>query len=70
MSASGVARPSGLGIAAAALVAFHLVSTAALVTVMVEVRGSQAAERQTTELMRALAMSICGRPPSRLPASL
>jgi hypothetical protein len=64
-----VARASGLGIAAAALVAFHLVSTAALVTVMIEVRGGQAQQRQMTELMRSLANSICGPRPSRLPAS-
>lgn len=64
------ARSSGLGIAAAALIAFHLVSTATLVTVMVEVRGGQAEERQMTELMRALAISICGRLPPHLPASL
>jgi hypothetical protein len=66
VSVSEVARPSGLGIAAAVLVAFHLVSTAALVAVMVEVREGQAEERQMTELMRALALSVCGR----LPASL
>jgi hypothetical protein len=62
-----VASPSRLGIAAAALIAFHLVSTAMLVTVMAEVHGGQAEERQMTELMRALAISICGQPPPRLP---
>jgi hypothetical protein len=70
LTARGVARSSGPGIAAAALVAVHLVSVAALVTVMVEVRAGQAEERQMTELMRALAVSICGRPPSGMPASL
>jgi hypothetical protein len=61
------ARPSGLGIAAVALVACHLVSTGALVSVMLELRRSQAEEGRTSELMRALAISICGRLPSRLP---
>jgi hypothetical protein len=63
------ARSNGPGIAAAALVAFHIVSTAALVTVMVDVRGGQAEERQMTQLMRALAISICGRLPPRLPGN-
>jgi hypothetical protein len=58
-----------LGVAAAALAAFHLVSTVALVIVMVEVRGSQAEERRISELMRALAISICGRLPPPLPSS-
>jgi hypothetical protein len=62
-----VAGSSRLGIAAAALIVFHLVSTAMLVTVMVEVRGGQAEERQITELMRALAISICGQPPPPVP---
>lgn len=62
------AGSSALGILAAALVVFHLVSTAALAIVMVEVRGGRA-EAQTTELMRALANSICGRLPPRLRAS-
>lgn len=65
-----VARSRGLGIAAATLVAFHLVSTATLAIVMVELRRGQAEERQMTELMRALAISICGRLPPRLPTSL
>jgi hypothetical protein len=47
-----------------ALVAFHLLSTAALATVMIELRDAQAEERQMTELMRALAASICGRLPT------
>ena len=63
MSARAFASSSSLGIAAAALIACHLVSTAMLVTVMVEVHGGQAEERQRTELMRALAISICGQPP-------
>lgn len=56
--------------AATAMVAFHLVTTCALVTVMIELRAAEAEERRMTELMRALAVSICGRLPSRLPASL
>ena len=66
--ARAAARSSGQGIAAAALVAFHLVSTATLVIVMVEVRGGQAEERKMTEIMRILANSICGQLPPRLPA--
>jgi hypothetical protein len=66
--ARAAARSRGQGIAAAALVAFHLVSTATLAIVMVEVRGSQAEERKMTELMRLLANSICGQLPPRLPA--
>jgi len=62
------ARSSGHGIAAAALVAFHLVSTANLVIVMVEMHGGQAEERKVTELTRILANSICGRLAPRLPA--
>jgi hypothetical protein len=65
VSARACASSSSLGIAAAALIACHLVSTAMLVTVMVEVHGGQAEERQMTELMRALAISICGQPPVR-----
>jgi hypothetical protein len=65
--ARAAARSRGQGIAAAALVAFHLVSTATLAIVMVEVRGSQAEERKMTELMRLLANSICGQLPPRLP---
>ena len=61
MSARAFASSRSLGIAAAALIACHLVSTAMLVTVMVEVHGGQAEERQMTELMRALAISICVR---------
>jgi hypothetical protein len=53
VSARAFASSSSLGIAAAALIACHLVSTAMLVTVMVEVHGGQAEERQMTELMRA-----------------
>jgi hypothetical protein len=67
VSTQAVAGSSRLGIAAAALIVFHLASTAMLVTVMVEVHGGQAEERQMTELMRALAISICGQPPARLP---
>jgi hypothetical protein len=62
--ARAVARPRISGIAAVALVAFHLLSTAALATVMIELRDAQAEERQMTELMRALAASICGRLPT------
>jgi hypothetical protein len=50
--------------AATALVTFHLISTAALVTVMIEIHDSRAEERQMTELMRALASTICGRLPT------
>jgi hypothetical protein len=56
------------GIAATVLVAFHLVSTANLAIVMVEMYGGQAEERKMAELMRILANSICGRLASRLPA--
>jgi hypothetical protein len=59
-----VAWPRIPEIAAVALVAFHVLSTAALATVMIEMRGAQAEERQMTELMRALAVSICGRLPT------
>lgn len=63
MRAGVVARSRGLGIAAATLVAFHLVSTATLAIVMVELRGRHSEERQMTELMRdlAISISICGR---------
>ena len=42
-------------------------STAALVTVMIELRGAEAQERHRTKLMRALAISICGRLPPACP---
>ena len=45
---------------ALALVAFHLISTATLMIVMVEVHGGQAEKRKITELMGILANSICG----------
>ena len=53
---------------ALALVAFHLISTATLMIVMVEVHGGQAEKRKITELMGILANSICGQLPPRMPA--